>query len=103
MIISLIIHRKPSFSLHNMKMNGEEYRNETESKLNLNASLKDPIGIEETLISLIDILAQAARNSTPELQPSQQNYSHVLAEIKKPVAINRRAITKWKTTHAPQD
>ena len=82
------------------KTNWEEYRNVIESKQNLNASLTNPTEIEGVLTSLIEMPTKTAHNSTPELQPSQQNHTHIHAEIKRLVGIKGRAIAKW---HAPQD
>ena len=81
-----------------MKTNWEEYRNEIELQLNLNASLKNPTEIEPKF----DRNAHPS-SCTSELQQSQQNYTPIPAEIKKLVAVKRRARAKWQGTHAPQD
>jgi hypothetical protein len=84
---SYVIHKTPRSKLHNQKTNWVKYRMKLEEEINLNVRLKNPMEIDNALISLINIIIQVIQDATPTPKISFQNKTRNFPiEIKKLIA-----------------
>jgi hypothetical protein len=102
-ISSFIIHKKPPNSLHNKRTNWEQYRTEIEANIDLQVRLQTPTEMEAVLTNLTTTLTKAAEQATSKLQPSNLASNNISLEIKRLIAVKRKARATWHQTHVPQD
>lgn len=101
-ISTTVIIKKPTPRLHNFKTNWDTYRLIIEQEVNLLVRLQTPEQIETETNNLINLLQNAAKQSTP--QPGQKKFStNIPLEIKRLVAEKRKARSIWQRTHRPDD
>ena len=101
-ITTSVVVRKPAPRLHTSQTNWDLYKTEVRKHTTTPMKLKTSEDIEVATTNFIAILQQAAKAATPPRRPSNPT-SHLPSEIKRLVAIKRKARSKWQKTHAPDD
>lgn len=96
------IHNRTKSKLHNKNTDWKQYRNNVHDALVLNTSLKNPNEIDDAISTLTTILTRAAQQATPQIGQQKQTNTLPL-EIKKLIAVKRKARSKWQRSHAPSD
>jgi hypothetical protein len=107
-VSTTVIYRNASPRLHSPKTNWDTYREILQERTNLSAKLQDDTDIDRETSNLIHLLQQAAKDSTPNYcqhgSPLNiHNKINIPIEIKKLVAVKRRARSRWHRTQAPTD
>jgi hypothetical protein len=107
-VSTVVIYREATPRLHGTKTNWDTYRNILQERTNLSVRLQDDTDIERESSNLINLLQQAAKESTPnnsqQVPSTNRNIKiNIPIEIKRMVAEKRRARSRWHKTHAPAD
>jgi len=101
-ISTTIVVRKPALRLHTSHTNWALYKTAVRDNVTTARKLKTCEDIETATSNFIGILRQAALAATPTRHPLRPA-SNLPSEIKRLVAIKRRARSMWQTIHAPDD
>jgi hypothetical protein len=97
-----VVNKKTTPRLHNRRTNWTDYRTKIEEAINLLTSLKSPAELDTALTNFISTLQAAALHATP-IQTTQTRSINIPSEIKKLIAVKRRARKTWQQSHAPSD
>jgi hypothetical protein len=96
------IHKKTTPKLHNKNTNWTKFQHNVQDEINLNTSLKNQNEIDDTISTLTTILTRAVQQATPQTGNHKQPNTLPL-EIKKLIAVKRKARSRWQRSHAPSD
>ena len=97
-ISTSVMVRQPAPILHTSQTNWETYQNVIRDKVDLRTKLKTYEDVETATKNFISVLQQATPTRNP-LRPT----NNIPSEIKKLVAVKRKARSTWQKTHTPED
>jgi hypothetical protein len=96
------MNRQPPTKLRSSQTCWETYKNIIRDKVDLKPKLETSEDIVTATEDFISTLQQAAHLATPT-RPPQSTSTSLPLDIKRVVALKRRARAKWQKTHAPDD
>ena len=94
--------RQAALRLHVSQKNWETCANILRDKADLTMQLKTCIDVQTATNNSISLLQEAAQEAAPAQNPLRLTYS-TPNEIKRLVAVKRKARSTWHKTHSPED